>query len=79
MKIGKKIIRIKRKNKKRKVKEKAFEGMSYERRKLELKKQRKIQRVKRKLIIFMFFLLALSVTVVIFKAPFLVESGDAFL
>jgi len=70
MKIGKKVIRVKRKNKKRSAEKTVSENISYERRKLELKKQRKIQKAKRKLIIFMFFLLALSVTVVIFKAPF---------
>lgn len=70
MKKKKKIrlkIRIKRKNSEKPV---SAELNSIENRKLELKKIRRNQRIKRKLIIFSAFAIALGVTVIIFKAPF---------
>ncbi len=60
-------IRIKRKNN---IKSVPLELNSIEKRKLELKKTRRNQRIKRKLIIFSAFAIALGVTVIIFKAPF---------
>ena len=70
MKKKKKIrmkIRIKRKNGEKSV---PTELDSIEKRKLELKKIRRNQRIKRKLIIFSAFAIALGLTVIIFKAPF---------
>lgn len=70
MKKKKKIrlkIRIKRKNDEKSV---PAELNSIDKRKLELKKTRRNQRIKRKLIIFSAFAIALGVTVIIFKAPF---------
>lgn len=60
-------IRIKKKDNKKIV---PAELNSIEKRKLELKKTRRAQRIKRKLIIFSAFAIALGVTVIIFKAPF---------
>ena len=56
-------IRIKKKSKA------SAELNSIEKRKLEIKKERKSQRIKRKLIIFTVFAIAVCITVVIFKAP----------
>ncbi len=70
MKTKKRIrlkIRKKRKDNKKSV---PAELNSIEKRKLELKKTRRNQRIKRKLIIFSAFAIALSITVIIFKAPF---------
>ncbi len=60
-------IRIKKKDSKKPI---LAELNSIEKRKLELKKTRRAQRIKRKLIIFSAFAIALGVTVIIFKAPF---------
>ena len=60
-------IRIKRKDSRKSV---PAELNSIEERKLELKKLRRNQRIKRKLIIFSAFAIALAITVIIFKAPF---------
>lgn len=67
----KRSIRIKRKPsvKKSRVKEINTEN-EFEKRKLELKRKRRLQRFKRKLIILAFFAAAAAVTVIIFKAPF---------
>lgn len=70
MKKKKKIrlkIRMKRKTGEKSV---SAELNNIEKRKLELKKTRRNQRIKRKLIIFSAFAIALGVTVIIFKAPF---------
>ncbi len=66
----KKVIRIKRKTAAKNSTAVVSNMSEFERRKTELKKQRRLQRIKRKLIIFLFFVVAVSSTITVFKAPF---------
>ena len=66
----KKVIRIKRKTAEKNLSVAGSNISEFERRKTELKKQRRLQKLKRKMIIFLFFVVAVSATITVFKAPF---------
>ena len=63
-------IRIKKKNNSSQKSRANIKDGSLKERKENIKKQRKITRIKRRLTIFGFFFISICITVIIFKAPF---------